>query len=198
MLCVPYARADGLRAADRDPARHARDPRRRPAHLFFTPSGVGNHDDLAHARHGAGIAFISTATDTLPCRRDVDADPVQRRDLLSQHRAIGLGVGKTAQFSRWRSWKARMRWAAIWQRLALRRGKPFRAACNWLAKYRRPPFPPRRHADAVETVRVFQYGGIAARFHVGQDFCDRRFNRCIGARLERQQGVERLLETILA
>ncbi|MNQ25134.1 hypothetical protein D3C85_383470 [compost metagenome] len=52
--------------------------------------------------------------------------------------------------------------------------------------------------DAVETVRVFQYGGIAARFHVGQDFCDRRFNRCIGARLERQQGVERLLETILA
>ncbi len=52
--------------------------------------------------------------------------------------------------------------------------------------------------DAVKTVGVFQYGGVAARFHVGQDFRDRRFNRCIGACLERQQRIERLLETILA
>ena len=131
--------------------------------------------------------------------RDVDADPVQRRDLLPQHRAIGLGVGEAAQFLALAFVEGADALGGDLQRLALGRRQAVQGRLQFgLRNIEGRHFRSTAMRDAVKTVGVFQHGGIAARLHIGQDFCDRRFNRRIGTLLERQQRVERLLETFLA
>ena len=87
-------RSHSLRAADREYPIDAGQMRRREHQLIPMAAGRWhNHDEFFHARHlgGNGVHQHGARIGRLAAG-DVEADAIQRRDLLAQPRAVGFGV----------------------------------------------------------------------------------------------------------
>ena len=138
----------------------------------------------------AGIAFIST-DDGIGrlAARHVQPDPVQRRDLLAEHRAVGLGVGPGLHFLVL-GIGADPRGGAF-QRLALLGGDGLERRCSRACGISSSATP-RRPSD--RSVGVIQQRRVAARADVGDDLAHGLFDLLVGDLLPGQQGVELRVE----
>ena len=185
-------RGHGLGTANAKHTIHARHGRCRQ-HQFVLNAVRGRHHhdqflDASHLRrdgvhqHGRGIGRLAA--------RHIKADTIQRRDLLAQHRAVGLGVGPgmlqlpfmvaTHAVSRGVQGRAQIGRKAVKRCLQTRLGQL--------------QLGHRGHIKAIEPCGVLQHGRIAALTHGADDGLYRVRNRLIGIGGEGQQRGQLRLE----
>ena len=117
---------------------------------------------------------------------DIDADPVERRDALAQHGAVGLGIGKAVQFLLLALVEHADALGRRLQRRALRRGQAAKRGLQlgW-------PNVEARHAGAPPCMRsnLLVYSARRRRraLDVGQDGGHGRLDGVVGRRFEGQQ-----------
>jgi hypothetical protein len=149
----------------------------------------------------AGTAFIST-DDRIGsgAARHIEAHAVERRDFLAQHRAIRFGVGEALQLLLLALMEHADALRGDLQRVALR----FRNGGQRGLQFRFGDVEG-GHAggaavrNAVELIGVLDHGFIAARFAPRAMIPVTAFSMAsVGARLEREQRVERLFGNRLA
>ncbi len=189
-------RADGLRATDREHTVDAGDLRRcQHQRVLHTIRRRHDHDhfrDAGHLRRN-GVHQHRRRVSGLAAR-DVDADPVERRDLLTQHRAVSLGEGKAvrAAFLLLPLVVDPYAVGRLLQRMATRVRQTGERRLQFCLRHLQ-----RGHAagiQAVEPVRVFEHGGVAARLHVSENGRGRAVDRLVFGGFEREHGHQLRIE----
>ena len=170
-----------LRAADGEGAVHAGHVGRGQHQRVLLAARRGHdHHDLRHAgdlrgdrvhQHARRIRGLAA--------RHVDADTIQRRDLLAQQRAVLVAVAPALAAGLLLALVvAAHPLGGLGQGFRLLRGQAVEGGPQLLA--RQLQRAERRGVQVVEAGGVRQHGGIAAGAHVGQDLGDARLDRGIG------------------
>ena len=139
-----------------------------------------HHDNFRHARdmrrngvhqHRGRIRGLAAG--------DIDADPIQRSDLLAQITAIGVTKAPALAAGLFlRHVVGPHALGCEQQRVALRLGNTLE--CIFQLLRAQLQLGHGRNVDTIKAPRVFEHGGITTLLHIVQDFRDARFDRRIG------------------
>ena len=158
--------------------------------VFFTFGRGHHHDDLAHARHVGrdGIHQHARWIRRLAAGH-IDADPVQRRDLLAEQRAVGVNVAPALAAGLFLRFvvAAHARGGGL-QGFALNSGNGLEGGFQLGLRQLQL-----RQGDAIQGVKalgVLQHRRIAAMLHVQQDVGHALLNGGIGCRRPMQARFE--------